>query len=65
MGYDYFYRDQIIELSCDSNLIFQHWNRYGMSLEEFQGLTKNGVRPAFFHGIKTPEGRTYARQFLT
>lgn len=64
-GWDFFYRHKFLPISRDSNLIFQHWNRYGFSLEEFQGIEKNGEHPVFFHGIKTPEGRAFARQLLT
>jgi hypothetical protein len=64
-GWDFFYRDRILPISMDSNLIFQHWNRYGISVEELDNMTKGGVRPALFHGIKTSEGREYARKFLT
>jgi hypothetical protein len=64
-GWDFFYRDKILPVSQDSNLIFQHWNRYGMPVEELDNMTKGGVRPALFHGIKTSEGREYARKFLT
>jgi hypothetical protein len=49
----------------DSPLIFQHWNRHGMSDAELDSLVKNGQRPVFFHGLKTPEGRVYARKMLT
>jgi hypothetical protein len=63
-GWDFFFRDKFLPLSTDSNLIFQHWNRRGMPYEELSAITKNGVRPAMFHGIKTPDGRMAARQLL-
>jgi hypothetical protein len=63
-GWDYFFRDKFLPISVDSNLIFQHWNRHGISEAELDGLQKNGERPVFFHGIKTPEGRAYARKTL-
>ena len=64
MGWDYFFKDQLIAISVDSNLIFQHYNRYGLTPEEFLEIRKNGVRPALFHGVKTPDGRANARKVL-
>jgi hypothetical protein len=64
-GWDFFFRDKILPISEDSNLIFQHWNRWGMSADELDNMTKNGVRPALFHGVKTSDARQHARKFLT
>lgn len=64
MGWDWFYRDHYIAVSRDSNLIYQHYNRHGMTQGEWATIGKNGVRPAFFHGVKTPEGRALARANL-
>lgn len=64
MGWDYWFKDQLISLSCDSNLIFQHYNRHLITMEELQAIQKNGVRPALFHGIKTPDGRALVRKWL-
>jgi hypothetical protein len=64
MGWDYFYREQILSVSTDSNLIHQLYNTYGFTPEEFDSITKNGERPAFLHGIKTPHGRQIARERL-
>lgn len=63
-GWDYFYRHKFLAISRDSDLIFQNWNRYGITKEELELITKNGKRPAFFHGIKTPDGRLAAREML-
>jgi hypothetical protein len=63
-GWDYFYREQYIALSRDSNMILSHWNRHGLTQEEWDALTKNGVRPALFHGLKTQHGRDLARANL-
>jgi hypothetical protein len=63
-GWDYWFREQLIALSCDSNLIFQHYNRHRITMEELQAIRKNDVRPALFHGIKTPDGRALVRQWL-
>jgi hypothetical protein len=63
-GWDYFFRDRFLTMSVDSNLIFQHWNRHGMTYEELVTIQKNGVRPALFHGIKTRDGREAARRLL-
>jgi hypothetical protein len=64
VGWDFFYREYFLEISVDSNLIFQNWNRYGLTEEEFLEIRKNGVRPALFHGVKTPDGRAHARKML-
>lgn len=64
-GWDYFYRERIIQMSRDSDLIFQHYNRHGLTLDDWNSIQKNGKRPALFHGIKTPHGRALARQVLT
>lgn len=64
MGWDFFFKEQLIGLSVDSNLIFQHWQRYGLTPEEFLEIRKNGERPVFFHGVKTPDGRENARKLL-
>lgn len=63
-GWDYFYREQYIALSRDSDLILSHWNRHGLTQAEWDELQKNGVRPALFHGVKTDQGRTLARANL-
>lgn len=63
-GWDYWFKDHFIPISCDSDLIFQHYNRYGLTPEEFNAIEKNGVRPALFHGIKTDHGRRVARSVL-
>jgi|SRR5215469_641803 len=64
-GWDYFFRDRFLPISRDSNLIFQHWNRHGITMQEFEGMLKNGEHPVFFHGIKTPDARQHARKLLT
>lgn len=64
MGWDYFYREHYIKLSRDSDLIFQNYNRHGMSQEDWLEITKNGTRPALFHGVKTNHGRALARANL-
>jgi hypothetical protein len=63
-GWDYFYRHKILAISVDSNLIYQHWNRYGITKDELAIMGKNGERPVFFHGIKTPDGRHHIRRLL-
>jgi hypothetical protein len=63
-GWDYFFREQFIEMSVDSNLIFQQYNTYGISFERIATIEKNGVRPALLHGIKTSDGRAHVRQML-
>jgi hypothetical protein len=64
MGWDYWFRDQIIPISRDSNLVFQHYGRHGITLEQLEAISKNGERPALFHGVKTADGRQNARKML-
>jgi hypothetical protein len=64
VGWDFFYREYFLEISVDSNLIHQNWNRYGLTEDEFLEIRKNGVRPALFHGVKTADGRAHARNIL-
>lgn len=64
MGWDWFYKEHLVALSVDSNLIYQHWQRYGLTPEELLELRKNGERPVFFHGEKTGEARKSARTVL-
>lgn len=64
-GWDFFFRDKFLPISMDSNLIFQHWQRHGITEEEFINMEKNGQHPVFFHGIKTPDGRQISRKLLT
>lgn len=64
MGWDYWFKDQILTISRDSNLIFQHYGRHGITLEELEAISKNGMRPALFHGVKTQDGRQNARKML-
>jgi hypothetical protein len=64
VGWDYWFRDKFLPISVDSNLISQQWNRHGISQEELASLTKNGERPVFFHGIKTPDARNHARNLI-
>ena len=64
MGWDYWFKDHFLPISRDSNLIFQHYNRHGLTVAEFEALEKNGVRPALFHGVKTADGRVSARESL-
>lgn len=64
-GWDYFFRDKFLGMSVDSNTIFQQWNRYGMPYEELAQIQKGGIRPAVFHGIKTPDGRASAKRLIS
>ena len=63
-GWDYWFREQFIPISVDSNLIHQLYNTHGITFEAYSSITKNGVRPALLHGIKTPDGRAHAREYL-
>lgn len=61
VGWDYFYRTHFVEISQDSNLIFQLYNTYGLSEAQFDGMEKNGVRPALLHGVKDDSARKISR----
>jgi hypothetical protein len=63
-GWDYFFREKFIQISCDSDLIFQLYNTYGLSREVFNELKKNGVRPVFLHGVKDASARHHVRETL-
>jgi hypothetical protein len=63
-GWDYFYRERLIPISRDSNLIYQWYNRPSISLEELSNITKNGIRPVLFHGIKDSSARAGIRKLL-
>ena len=64
MGWDYFYREHFIGISQDSNLIHQLYSTWGLSEEAFDALQKNGVRPAFLHGVKDDSARKISRKRL-
>lgn len=63
-GWDYFYREKYVPLSVDSNYIYQHWGRPTISQAELAQITKNGMRPALFHGVKDGSARVGARAIL-
>lgn len=63
-GWDYWFRDRIIPISCDSYAIFQHYARPEITREELQSVTKHGKRPALFHGIKNRSARQYAEELI-
>lgn len=63
-GWDYFYRANYLPISKDSDLILSHWQRYDIDQGTWASITKNGTRPALFHGIKTADGRALARANL-
>src|SRR6267378_1073173 len=65
MGWDFFFREQFLAMSVDSNTIFQQWNRYGITYEQLAEIQKGGIRPAVLHGIKTPDGRYNAKRLIS
>jgi hypothetical protein len=64
-GWDFFFREKYIAVSTDSNLIFQLFQTYGMTLEQLAAIEKGGIRPALLHGIKTPDGRANAKRLIS
>jgi len=63
-GWDYWFRDKIIPISCDTYAIYQHYGRQSITLEELESIQKHGKRPALFHGIKDSSGRRHARNMI-
>lgn len=63
-GWDYWFRDRLIPISCDTYAIFQHYNRPEITLEELEKIEKQGKRPALFHGIKSRTGRQHAEELI-
>lgn len=64
-GWDYWFRDRIIPISCDTYAIYQLYQRQSISLEELAGVTKHGKRPALLHGIKDSSGRRAAEALIS
>jgi hypothetical protein len=60
-GWDYWHREKFIARGMDTNLIYQHYNRPTITQPELESITKNGVRPAFFHGVKDGSARAAVR----
>jgi hypothetical protein len=60
-GWDYFYREKIIGVSRDSNLIYQWYGCPSITLEALSSLRKNGIMPALFHGVKDSSARQNVR----
>jgi hypothetical protein len=63
-GWDYFHREKIVEVSRDSDTIYQWYACPSVTLEQMEGLQKNGVRPALFHGIKDATARQAVRKMF-
>lgn len=63
-GWDYWFRDRLIPISCDTYAIFQHYGRPEISLKELEEISKHGRRPALFHGIKSSAGRRHVEEMI-
>ena len=63
-GWDYWFRDRLIPISCDTYAIFQHYARPEITRDELESITKLGKRPALFHGIKNRSARQYAEEMI-
>jgi hypothetical protein len=63
-GWDYFYREKIISVSRDSNLIYQWYGCPSITLESLSGIRKNGIVPALFHGVKDASARQNVRAMV-
>jgi hypothetical protein len=64
-GWDYWFRDRIIPISCDTYAIFQLYQRQSITVEELATVTKHGRRPALLHGIKDCSGRKAAEALIS
>jgi hypothetical protein len=64
MGWDWFYRDHLIPISQDSDLMAQMYATGTITPEQFDGITKNGQKPVFLHGVKDNSARLLARKRL-
>jgi hypothetical protein len=63
-GWDYWFRDRIIPISCDTYAIYQLYQRPSITVEELATVTKHGRRPALLHGIKGSSGRKAAEELI-
>jgi hypothetical protein len=63
-GWDFFYREKLIAVSRDSNLIEQYYQCPTITLEQLTQVSKNEVRPAILHGVKDSSGRQNIRKLL-
>jgi hypothetical protein len=64
VGWDWFYKDHLIAISQDSDLIAQRYAYGTITEEQFDGIEKNGRKPAFLHGIKDQSARLLAYRKL-
>jgi hypothetical protein len=63
-GWDYFYREKLIGVSRDSDLIYQWYGCPSITLETLSGIKKNGITPALFHGVKDSSARKNVRAMI-
>jgi hypothetical protein len=63
-GWDYWFRDKLIPISCDTYAIYQNYGRQSITLEELERIEKHGRRPALLHGIKDSSGRRHAKTMI-
>jgi hypothetical protein len=63
-GWDFFYREKLIAVSRDSNLIQQYYACPTITFDQLCQINKNGVRPVFFHGVKDNSARAGVRKLL-
>ena len=61
LGWDYFYRDHLIPISQDSDLMTQRYAFGTITPEQFDALEKNGQKPVFLHGVKDHSARVLVR----
>jgi hypothetical protein len=63
-GWDYWFRDRLIPISCDTYAIQQYYNCPSITLEALEGVTKHGRRPALLHGVKDSSARRHAETMI-
>jgi hypothetical protein len=64
LGWDYFYREKLVEISRDTSLMTQLYNWPTISAAQLAELTKNGQKPVFLHGVKDHSARFFVRKQL-
>jgi len=62
--WDMWHRNVFRKIGVDTNLIFQHYGRPTITVDELPHIRKNGVKPALFHGVKDGSARRHARTLL-
>lgn len=63
IAWDYYHRDFFLKQAQDTPYITQLYRVKHLTKEAFEGIQKDGERPALLHGIKDESARALARNF--